>query len=156
MFIFFARKAGRFPAGFEKLQANIELLVAPMRAGSGADVLCHNDFYGPNLLVHGDDMWLIDWEYAAMGDYGCDFGNFVAQSDYFDVQGAFDIMPLYFGRKPTSEEEFHLIACTAIVGWYWYVWAMLMNARAPRRANGSMWVQSREGFLGGSAFYAWR
>lgn len=136
-----------FPAGFEKLQENIELLVAPMRVGSGADVLCHNDFYGPNLLVHGDDMWLIDWEYAAMGDYGCDFGNFVAQSDYFDVQGAFDIMPLYFGRKPTSEEEFHLIACTAIVGWYWYVWAMFKECKgAPAGEWLYVWYKAAKDF----------
>ena len=87
-------------------------------------MLCHNDFYGPNLLVHDGRMSLIDWEYAAMGDYGCDFGNFVAQGSGYTVEEAIGAIPLYFGRMPTKDEEFHLLACTALVGWYWYVWAL--------------------------------
>ena len=65
----------RMPEGFDETAATIAGLVAPMREGSGDPVLCHNDFYGPNLLVHDGDICLIDWEYAAMGDYGCDIGN---------------------------------------------------------------------------------
>ena len=142
------RNAGwLFPAGFDELSQTIASLVAPMRAGAGTPVLCHNDFYGPNLLVHGDDMWLIDWEYSAMGDYGCDFGNFVAQSDHYDVEGALGIMPLYFGRTPTPEEEFHLIACTAIVGWYWYVWAMFKELKgAPAGEWLYVWYKAAKEF----------
>ena len=74
------REAGwEFPSDYDALAAAVADLVGPLRAGAGEPVLCHNDFYGPNILVHGDEMSLIDWEYAAMGDYGCDFGNFVAQ-----------------------------------------------------------------------------
>ncbi len=136
-----------FPAGFEKLSRAIESLVAPMRAGAGAPVLCHNDFYGPNLLVHGDDMWLIDWEYSAMGDYGNDFGNFIAQSDHYDVEGALEIMPLYFGRTPTEEEQFHLIACSAVVGWYWYVWAMFKELKgAPAGEWLYVWYKAAKAF----------
>lgn len=136
-----------FPVGFDKLSEDIELIAALARAGAGADVLCHNDFYGPNLLVRDDDMWLIDWEYAAMGDYGCDFGNFVAQSDYFDVQDAFSLMPLYFGRNPTEEEKFHLVACTAIVGWYWYVWAMFKECKgAPAGEWLYVWYKAAKEF----------
>ena len=100
-----------------------------MRAGAGRPVLCHNDFYGPNLLVHGDDICLIDWEYAAMGDYGCDFGNFVAQGSGYDVDRALAVLPLYFGRTPTAEERLHCIACVAVVGWYWYVWALFKECK---------------------------
>ena len=113
-----------FPADFFEVKRKIERLVPLVRAGSGAPVLCHNDFYGPNILVHGDGLCLIDWEYAAMGDYGCDFGNFVAQGSGYSVERAKQAVPLYFGREATADEVFHLIACTAIVGWYWYVWAM--------------------------------
>lgn len=100
-------------------------------------MLCHNDFYGPNLLVHDGRMSLIDWEYAAMGDYGCDFGNFVAQGSGYTVEEAIGAIPLYFGRMPTKDEEFHLLACTALVGWYWYVWALYKELKGmPRPANG--------------------
>ncbi len=119
------REAGwTFPHDYDRLAASIAHLVEPLRAGTGEPVLCHNDFYGPNLLVHDGRMSLIDWEYAAMGDYGCDFGNFVAQGSGYTVEEAIGAIPLYFGRMPTKDEEFHLLACTALVGWYWYVWAL--------------------------------
>lgn len=117
------------PDDFEQREEQIARLVGPMRAGAGRPVLCHNDFYGPNLLVHGDDICLIDWEYAAMGDYGCDFGNFVAQGSGYDVDRALAVLPLYFGRTPTAEERLHCIACVAVVGWYWYVWALFKECK---------------------------
>lgn len=33
-----------------------------------ASVLCHNDSYYLNVLDDGDTLWIIDWEYAGMGD----------------------------------------------------------------------------------------
>ena len=112
------------PDDFDSLAERIGNLVEPMRAGAGKLVLCHNDFYGPNLLVKGDEICLIDWEYAAMGDYGCDFGNFVAQGSGYDVDRALEVLPFYFGRPATDEEKLHCIICVAVVGWYWYVWAL--------------------------------
>ena len=52
-------------------------LQQPMRAGAGAPVLCHNDFFGPNILIGPNGTCLIDWEYAGMADYASDFGTFV-------------------------------------------------------------------------------
>lgn len=128
-----------FPADFASMREAVCSLVPAMRAGMGGGVLCHNDFYGPNLLVReavqldegtkGVDLCLIDWEYAAMGDYGCDIGNFVAQGSGYSVQQAIDILPLYFGRRPEQDEIFHCVACIAVVGWYWYVWAMYKESR---------------------------
>ncbi len=117
------------PDDFAELAAQIGELVGPMRAGAGKPVLCHNDFYGPNLLVKGSDICLIDWEYAAMGDYGCDFGNFVAQGSGYDVKRALEVLPYYFGREPGDEERLHCIACVAVVGWYWYVWALFKESK---------------------------
>lgn len=112
------------PDDFDSLASRIGDLVEPMRAGAGKPVLCHNDFYGPNLLVKDGDICLIDWEYAAMGDYGCDFGNFVAQGSGYDVNRALEVLPFYFGRPATEEEKLHCMICVAVVGWYWYVWAL--------------------------------
>lgn len=141
-----------FPSGFDELSAQMDRLVGPLRAGAGKSVLCHNDFYAPNFLVCGDDMSLIDWEYAAMGDYGNDFGNFVSQSDYYSVDAAIEIMPLYFGRAPSVNERFHLVASVAMVGWYWYVWAMFKEMEgAPAGEWMYVWYRSAKEF-GARAF----
>ena len=73
-------------------------------------------------------MWLIDWEYAAMGDPACDIGNFVAQGSGYSVEEAIGILPLYYGRDVTASEARHCVAAVAVVGWYWYVWAMYKEA----------------------------
>jgi thiamine kinase-like enzyme len=41
-------------------------------------VPCHDDLLGANVLVEDDDagrVWLVDWEYAGMGDRYFDLGN---------------------------------------------------------------------------------
>ena len=66
------------PKDFDSLTARIGSIARKMKAEVSEPVLCHNDFYGPNFLVRDDEMRLIDWEYAAMGDPACDIGNFIA------------------------------------------------------------------------------
>ena len=116
------------PRDFNSLAETIAGVAAKMRAEAGEPVLCHNDLYGPNFLVRGEEMRLIDWEYAAMGDPACDLGNFVAQGSGYSVEQTLGILPLYYGRPVTPEEERHCLAAVAVVGWYWYVWAMYKEA----------------------------
>ncbi len=116
------------PRDFEELSGVIAGVASKMRADAPVPVLCHNDLYGPNFLVRGEEMRLIDWEYAAMGDPMCDLGNFVAQGSGYSVEQTLGILPLYFGRPATPEEQRHCLAAVAVVGWYWYVWAMYKEA----------------------------
>lgn len=116
------------PRDFDALAARAERLAGFMAQGAGEPVLCHNDFYGPNLLVRDDAMRLIDWEYAAMGDPVCDLGNFVAQGSGYSVDEALAVLPPYYGRPATAGEEARFLAAVAVVGWYWYVWAMYKEA----------------------------
>lgn len=37
---------------------------------------CHNDLLLANFIDDGARLWIIDWEYAAMGDVWFDLGNF--------------------------------------------------------------------------------
>lgn len=116
------------PCDFGELSGRISRLAVAMQSEAGDPVLCHNDLYGPNFLVRGNEMRLIDWEYAAMGDPACDLGNFVAQGSGYSVEQTLAILPLYFGRPATLFEERHCLAAVALVGWYWYVWAMYKEA----------------------------
>lgn len=116
------------PKDFDPLTARIGSIARKMKAEVSEPVLCHNDFYGPNFLVRGDEMRLIDWEYAAMGDPACDIGNFVAQGSGYTVEQTLDLLPLYYGRKATETEKRHCLGAVGLVGWYWYVWAMYKEA----------------------------
>ena len=85
--------------------------------------LCHNDIYEPNLLIHNNELCLIDWEFAGDADIGFDicklFSVIVPEYDEIDQW----VYP-YFGRKVTDKEKLHLIACAAVIYSYWYVWGV--------------------------------
>lgn len=89
--------------------------------------LCHNDFYDPNFLVRGEEMYLIDWEYSGMSDYASDLGTFVCCSHY-GLEEACRVYELYFGREPTALEMRHCVAYTGLASFYWFVWALYKDA----------------------------
>ena len=47
---------------------------------------CHNDLRGPNILVDGDEMLLIDWEYSGLGDPDVDVASFAHYMGLSDEQ----------------------------------------------------------------------
>ena len=107
----------------EELGRNAVVLDAFVRADRVEPCLCHNDFYSPNFLVRGEEMYLIDWEYSAMSDYASDLGTFICCSDY-SVDEARHVIELYFGRTPTDAEMRHCLAYVALAAYYWFVWAL--------------------------------
>ena len=42
----------------------------------------------------------------------------------YTVEETLGILPLYYGREATLQEQRHCLAAVSVVGWYWYVWAM--------------------------------
>lgn len=117
------------PSEFPLLCKRMNLLARHMSRDQVQPCLCHNDFYGPNLLVKDGGMDIIDWEYSAMGDYAGDIGNFISQGSGYTVDEAVGCLDYYFGRPATSDEVRHCLAMTAIVGFYWYVWAIYKESQ---------------------------
>ncbi len=44
-------------------------------------VPCHKDIYGPNFVLLGNDMYLIDWEYSGMESRFFDYGDLCLQQN---------------------------------------------------------------------------
>lgn len=113
---------------FDQLISMAKQASDAVRETSGECVLCHNDFYAPNLLVKGDSMQLIDWEYSGMSDYANDLGTFICCSAEYGYDDAVDVIEMYFKRKPTEEELLHCIASVVLSSFYWFVWALYKDA----------------------------
>ena len=109
--------------GFAELSELASRLSACVERDGVSPVLCHNDFYEPNFLVHDDGMDLIDWEYSAMSDYASDLGTFVCCSDY-GISEAEGVFREYFGREPSEGEMRHCMAYVGLSAYYWFVWAL--------------------------------
>lgn len=85
--------------------------------------LCHNDLYEPNMLVSGENLTLIDWEFAGDNDIGFDICKlFAVQNPAYEEIDKW--LYSYYGRETTEEEKLHLLSCASILYYYWYVWGV--------------------------------
>ena len=58
---------------------------------------CHNDLLASNFIDDGHTIWIIDWEYAGMGDPFFDLGNF-AVNQALDSERCELLLSYYFGE----------------------------------------------------------
>ena len=114
--------------GFEEMSADFDLLGSLLKDDNAPVCLCHNDFFELNFLVdEAGKYYLIDWEYAGMGDYANDFGTCCVCCKLSDEQ-VLQALRAYFGREPTLEERRHNLGMIAMAGWCWYLWSLLKEA----------------------------
>jgi thiamine kinase-like enzyme len=67
------------PDAYERAK---ELAEAIQRRRSGVTARpCHNDLLNANFIDDGARLWLVDWEYAGMGDPFFDLGNFAVNHE---------------------------------------------------------------------------
>jgi thiamine kinase-like enzyme len=55
---------------------------------------CHNDLLNANFIADGDCLWIVDWEYAGMGDPFFDLGNFAVNHE-LDEAGERELLAAY-------------------------------------------------------------
>jgi thiamine kinase-like enzyme len=55
---------------------------------------CHNDLLSANFIDDGTRLWLVDWEYAGMGDPFFDLGNFAVNNE-LGVEGEKELLAAY-------------------------------------------------------------
>jgi thiamine kinase-like enzyme len=72
--------------------------IEPLVAGPEHEpVPCHNDLLASNLLVDGDRVRIIDWEYAGMGDRFFDLANLSVNNGFGPDDDA-RVLEAYFGE----------------------------------------------------------
>ena len=84
--------------------------------------LCHIDAVCDNFLVtENQDVYLIDFEYAAMQDPDLDVAMFIVYS-LFNRQEIDRIIDIYFEDQVTSLKRYKIYSYIAIVGLLWSNW----------------------------------
>lgn len=85
---------------------------------------CHGDTYKPNWMILPDEsVILIDWEYSGFSDPGIDVGYYIVDAMY-DFPEAERFIREYLAEGWSEKKEFHFMAYTALIAYYWFVWAM--------------------------------
>jgi thiamine kinase-like enzyme len=93
-----APRGATLPARFDWMLAHADRLEAAM-GGPAQPRPCHNDLLLANWLDDGERLWIIDWEYAAMGDLYFDLGNFAVHHQLSDEEEE-ALLRAYFGSAP--------------------------------------------------------
>ncbi len=95
-----ASRGAPLPERIDWMLAQADQLEAALGA-PGVLRPCHNDLLTANFLDDGERLWIIDWEYAAMGDIFFDLGNFAVHHQLSDVEEK-TLLVGYFGRLPPN------------------------------------------------------
>ncbi len=64
-------------------------------------VFCHNDAQRSNMVVNGDKLYLLDWEYAGLNEFYYDIASF----GNVNFSDALELLDVYLGRVSTEEEK---------------------------------------------------
>ena len=109
---------------YEELKEKVGALYRKTLGDGVKPCFCHGDTYRPNwMLLPDGGVILIDWEYAGMSDPGIDIGYYIVDAMYgFD--DALRFIRAYLGEAGTEQLEFHYLAYTAVIAYYWFVWAL--------------------------------
>lgn len=121
-------KGGIADQEFDQLKEAVEKCYRKCE-GDGVELrFCHCDTYGPNWMMTDDGRTiLIDWEYAGNADPGCDLGAYIMDA-MWDVPETERYIAEYCGKEYNETLNFHYLAYTAIISYYWYVWALYREA----------------------------
>ena len=74
-----------------------------LRGPTHEPVPCHNDLLAANLIRNGDDLRIVDWEYAGMGDRWFDLGN-LAVNNGLDEEAEKVLLEAYFDEPPDGRQ----------------------------------------------------
>jgi thiamine kinase-like enzyme len=94
-----------FPQNFKWLFDQMEEAEAAVMSRPLIRRPCHNDLLNGNFLL-GDKLYILDWEYAGMGDVFFDLANFSNNHELSEHESRF-LLDCYF-EKPTPRHEAHL------------------------------------------------
>lgn len=111
----------------DKLKEQVEKCYQKCEGDGITMCFCHCDTYAPNWMLTDNQTVLIDWEYAGNADPGCDIGTYIMDS-MWEIPEAEKFIAEYCGEDMTNVQLFHYLAYTAIVSYYWYIWALYREA----------------------------
>lgn len=91
-----------FPENFDWLVERMHEAETALKTNPEPSQPCHNDLLNANFLIDEEQIYVLDWEYAGMGDVYFDLANFSDHHELSDKQDHW-LLECYFGE--VSEKQ---------------------------------------------------
>jgi thiamine kinase-like enzyme len=114
-----------FPENFTWLIERMNEAEAALMTNPAPLRPCHNDLLNANFLIN-DRVYVLDWEYAGMGDVYFDLANFSDHHELSDDQDLW-LLECYFGEV-TDQQIAHLEIMKAMSDFREAMWAQVQIA----------------------------
>jgi thiamine kinase-like enzyme len=93
-----AGRGAEIPAAYDEAHAWAGEIETALSGPEHEPVPCHNDLLAGNFLQGADRIWIVDWEYAGMGDRYFDLANFAINNELDEAQHP-ELLAHYFGEE---------------------------------------------------------
>ncbi len=97
-----ADRGATIPDAYEEAHATAARIEEALSGPEHDPVPCHNDLLAANFIRgEADQVWIVDWEYAGMGDRYFDLANFAVNNE-LDPSDERALLRAYFDETPTA------------------------------------------------------
>ena len=93
-----ASRGGEIPEAYDEAHERAGQIEAALSGPEHDPVPCHNDLLAGNFLAGSERIWIVDWEYAGMGDRYFDLANFAINNELTDSQHP-ELLADYFNEE---------------------------------------------------------
>ena len=120
-------RKGIFYHDYREVRSKMDELLRMLDKMEKPLALTHIDLIPDNVLIRGDEFFLLDWEYAGMCDPLADIAMFTLYA-YYNEAELEHIISVYFGRKATTEERIRIYSYVSLAGFLWALWTCYKQA----------------------------
>ena len=96
-----ASRGGEIPAAYDEAHEQAGRIESALSGPEHDPVPCHNDLLAGNFLRGAERIWIVDWEYAGMGDRYFDLANFAINNE-LEVSQHPELLADYFAEEATA------------------------------------------------------
>ena len=136
-------------APYETLKQKVGALYRSIEDDGVEKCFCHGDTYKPNWMIEPDgNVIRIDWEYSGFADPGIEVGYYIVDAMY-EPEEALRFIREYLQESRTEKKEYHFLVYTALIAYYWFVWAMYRKScGADMEESLENWHKMAERYVG--------
>ncbi len=121
-------RGASIPPAYEEAHALAGRIEAALTGPEHEPVPCHNDLLAANFIRgEADHVWIVDWEYAGMGDRYFDLANFTINNE-LDASDERELLHHYFDQTPSAAQLASLALMKYMSDFREAMWGVVQSA----------------------------